>query len=104
MGLKVLRDLKAKNIYIYGESELIINQVKGSYQAKHQRLRSYINMVLDLLESLKKYHFSSIPRKQNAITDALVVSSSVFKILAYLNKKYEIEIKHGPIIPNNVDH
>lgn len=31
LGLKVLKDLKAKKIYIYGDSGLIINQVKGIY-------------------------------------------------------------------------
>ena len=29
LGLKMLNDLKAKNVYIYGDSELIINQVNG---------------------------------------------------------------------------
>ena len=63
MGLKVLKDLKANKIYIYGDSELIINKVKGIYYAKNPRLRSYRNIVLDLLESLKEYHLSVIPRK-----------------------------------------
>ena len=104
LGLKVLKDLKAKKIYIYGDFELIINQVKGSYQAKHPRLRSYKNLVLDLLESFKQYHLSVIPRKKNSIVDELVVSASVFKIHVYPNKKYEIEVKHKPLIPDNVDH
>ena len=57
LGLKVLKGLKAKKIYIYGDSELVINQIKGSYQAKHPRLRSYRNFVMDLLESFKEYQF-----------------------------------------------
>lgn len=48
LGLKILKNLKAKKIYIYGDFELIINPVKGIYQAKHPRLRSYRNLVLDL--------------------------------------------------------
>ena len=63
LGLKVLKDLKAKRIYIYGDSKLVINQVKGSYQDKHPKLRSYRNLVLDLLEIFKEYHLSVIPRK-----------------------------------------
>ena len=104
LGLKVLKDLQARKVYIYGDSELIINQVKGRYQAKHPRLRSYIDLVLDLLESFKEYHLSVIPRKENVIVDAMVVSSSVFKIPIYPNKKYEIEIKHRPVVPDNVYH
>ena len=53
LGLKILKDLKAKKIYIYGYFKFIISQVKESYQAKHPRLRSYRNLVLDLLENFK---------------------------------------------------
>jgi cupin superfamily acireductone dioxygenase involved in methionine salvage len=83
---------------------LIISKVKGSYQAKHPRLRSYRNLVLDLLENFKEYHLSIIPRKKNIIADAMVVFASIFKIPIYPNKKYEIEIKHKPTIPDNVYH
>lgn len=104
MGLKFLKGLKYKKIYIYKDSELIINQVKGIYQAKHPRLRSHRNLMLDLLESFKGYHLSVIPSKKNAIPGSLAVSTSLFKILVYSNKKYEIEIKHIPAILDNVYH
>ena len=31
LGIKTLKELKVKNVFIYGDSELIINQVKGVY-------------------------------------------------------------------------
>ena len=48
MGIEKLIELKVKNVYIYGDFDLIINQVKGVYQAKHPRMRPYKNFVLDL--------------------------------------------------------
>lgn len=36
-GLKILKKLNAKRISVYGDSELIIKQVKGENQAKHPR-------------------------------------------------------------------
>jgi ribonuclease HI len=54
-GLKTLRDLLAKKIEICGDSELVIKKVQGSYQAKHLRLRTYMNLVLDLLEGFKEH-------------------------------------------------
>ena len=104
LGLKVLKDLKAKKIYIYGDSELIINQVKGIYQAKNPRLKSYKNLALELLESFKEYHFLVIPRKWNVIADALAIFASVFKIHVYPNQKYEVEVKHRPTIPDNINY
>jgi ribonuclease HI len=52
----------ARRITVHGDSDLIINQVKGIYQAKHPRLRAYRNIVLDLLEEFSEYSLSSIPR------------------------------------------
>jgi ribonuclease HI len=35
LGLKVLKELGAKRIVVHGDSEIIINQIKGIYQEKH---------------------------------------------------------------------
>lgn len=35
LGLKMLKVLKTKKVYIYGDYKLIINKVKGIYQTKH---------------------------------------------------------------------
>ena len=62
LGIKMLKELKIKNVFIYGDSELIINQVKGVYQAKHPRMRSYRNLVLDLLKYFEGYQLTLISR------------------------------------------
>jgi ribonuclease HI len=49
LGLKTLKEMGARRLVVHGDSELIINQVKGIYQAKHPILRAYRNIVLDLL-------------------------------------------------------
>ena len=51
LGLDVLIRMKAQNISIFGDSELVIRQVKGVYQRKDVRMRAYINLVLDMLEN-----------------------------------------------------
>jgi len=38
VGLKILKKLGAKKILVYGDSELVIKQVKGEYQGKHPRM------------------------------------------------------------------
>lgn len=50
LGLKTLKEMGARRIVVHGDSELIINQVKGIYQAKHPGLRAYRNIVLYFLE------------------------------------------------------
>jgi len=60
--------------------------------------------VLDLLEEFSEYNLSMIPWGQNQIADALATSASVFKIPIFSNIKYEIEVKHRPMIPNNIKY
>jgi ribonuclease HI len=88
LGLKVLKELGAKRIAIHGDSELIINQIKGIYQAKHPRLRAYRNLVLDLLEKSRECN----------------LSATVFKVPIFLEKSYKVEVKYMPTIPDNMKH
>ena len=93
-----------KNMYIDGDSELIINQVKGVYQAKHPRMRSYRNFVLDLLKIFETYQLDSIPRGKNVIANALVVATSLLKIPIHPNRKYEIEVRQRLAILDNIKY
>ena len=104
LGLKVLKDLQVEKINIQGDSELIIKQVQGEYQTKNPRLRLYRNLVLDLIKGIKEYEFTVIPRKKNMEADSLAVSASLFQIPENPKEKYQIEVRHRPSIPNNVDH
>ena len=61
-GLKILKKLGAKWIYVYGDSELVIKQVKGEYQEKHLWMRAYMNAVLDILKMFPEYTLTTVPK------------------------------------------
>lgn len=102
IGLKILKELKAKWISIYEDSELIIKQVKGEYQAKHPRMRAYHNVVLDILRMFPDYTLTCVPRAQNVIADSLAIATSNLKIPMNSNNKFEIHVKHRPTVPDNL--
>ena len=104
LGIKMLKEIKIKNMFLYGDVELIINQVKGLYMDKYPRMRSYRKLVLDLLKYFEGYQLTTIPRDHNVIANALVVVASLFKILIHPNRKCEIEVKHRPAVPDNVKY
>lgn len=104
LGLKVLEELGAKRIVVHGASELIINQIKGIYQAKHPRLRAYRNLVLDLFEKFPKCNLSAIPREQNQVVDALATLAAVFRVSIFPEKSYKVEVKYKPAVPDNMKH
>ena len=100
-GLKILRKLNAKRISVYGDSELVIKQMKGEYQAKHPRMRAYRNVVLDILRMFPYYTLTCVPRVQNVIADSLATTTSHLKILMNSNNKFQIHVKHHPAVPDN---
>ena len=104
LRLQILKKMQAKRVYIYGDSELVLRQVIGTYQVKHPRMRDYRNMALDILECFDEYHIFMIPRNQNVIADTFAVAASTFRIPIYPNTKYTIEVKHRPTIPDNVKY
>jgi ribonuclease HI len=86
LGLRVLKELGTKRIVVHGDSELLINQVKGIYQSKHLILRAYKNLVLDLLKEFLEHKLSMISRGKNQIDDALATLASFFKIPIFPNQ------------------
>lgn len=102
LGLQILKRLGEKRISTLRVSELIINQIKGQYAAKHPRLRAYRNAIVDFLQSFYEYDFFVIPRGQNTLADALPVSTNTCKIHFHSNRKYLVEVKYGLVVPNNV--
>ena len=83
---------------------MIIKQVQGEYQTKNPRLRLYKDLVLELVKGFNECKFSIIPRKENVEAHSLAISASLFQIPQNPKEKYQIEVRHKPSIPDNVDH
>jgi ribonuclease HI len=65
LGLRAAKDMGIKEISVFGDAELIIQQVRNIYQAKHPRLRSYRNEVWDLIDSFfLAFNISFIPKRR----------------------------------------
>jgi len=61
-----------------------------------------MNAIQDLVEGFDECKFSLIPRLQNIIADSLATSAAVFKIPIHSSKKYEVEVRNKPFVPDNV--
>jgi ribonuclease HI len=51
LGLDTTRKMGMKLIQIFGDSDLIVNQEKGSCQTRHPRLRQYKHEVWDMFDN-----------------------------------------------------
>ena len=78
--LKAILKLKVRKIDVYGNSLLIICQVKGEWQIKDETLKSYQDYLLKLANEFEEIKFTHISRDKNQFTDVLATLASMTQI------------------------
>jgi ribonuclease HI len=105
LGLRVAKGMGIQEVAVFRDAELIVQQIKNTYQAKHPRLRSYRNEVWGLIDSFSSaFNISFIPREKNTVADSLATSTSNFKVPLPPKFRYDVEVKYRPSILDNVKH
>ena len=61
MGLKAAIDLGIKSLVIFGDSALVISQIKGELDTKHHNLIPYKEHVLTLISYFEEITFEHFP-------------------------------------------
>jgi ribonuclease HI len=69
--------LKADEVSVKTDSELMSKQVSGAYAVKHENIKPLFAQVKHLVTGFKKFQIAHVPREQNSEADALV--RQVFK-------------------------
>ena len=70
-GQSPAKALGAKSLIVQADSQLIIGQVKGDYEAKEERMRKYSKIFQRLSQHFDCLDFEQIPRAKNAEADFL---------------------------------
>ena len=65
MGIEAAMDPRIKYLSVYGDSALVISQIKGELDTKHPNLIPYREHVLTLIPYFKEITFEHIPREEN---------------------------------------
>ena len=63
--------MKAKSILVLGDSQLIMGQMNGMYEAKEEWIRKYLSRVMRLMKRFEKADFIQIPREENMEADTI---------------------------------
>jgi ribonuclease HI len=64
-GFEYLRDLGARDIDVFGDSNLIVQQIKGDSQCLDGVLNSYWDRCLDIIKLFDTFSIKHIPREEN---------------------------------------
>lgn len=70
-GLEIAARIGFDEVSIYGDSELIVNQVTGAYSVDAPHLKEHRVTVLELLEQFDDWSITAVPREVNRRADAL---------------------------------
>ncbi|XP_050875222.1 uncharacterized protein LOC127078843 [Lathyrus oleraceus] len=77
MGLEEAIDLRIKNLDVYGDSALVVNQIKGEWETLQPGLIPYKDYARRLSTFFNKIEFHHIPREENQMEDALATLASM---------------------------
>ncbi|XP_052171502.1 uncharacterized protein LOC127787482 [Diospyros lotus] len=72
VGLGLAKEVGATKLIARNDSQLVINHVKGEFQAKDHQLSKYLNKVKALSEAIESFNIEYVPREQNLRVDLLL--------------------------------
>ena len=58
-----------------------MGQVNGTYEAKEERMKRYLNKVRHLIKKFSEAHFVQVPREENVEADTLAKEASVNELV-----------------------
>ena len=90
-GLRAAAALRPESLEIRGDSQLVINQLTGSWRMNAARLRPYRERCLELLRGCQ-WGARWIPREQNEATDALSRKAYRAEALAEAEEKRRAKV------------
>ena len=71
-ALERARELRASEVEIIGDSELVARQLTGAYKVKHPAMKPLYEEALGALRGFDRWQIRTVPRARNARADALV--------------------------------
>ena len=71
IGLQLAHEMRVCYLEAYGDSKLIVNQIKGEYEVRHEDLVSYHHGVIKMTNSFDGFYIGHVSRSQNTKADAL---------------------------------
>uniref|UniRef100_A0A2N9IPA1 Uncharacterized protein n=1 Tax=Fagus sylvatica TaxID=28930 RepID=A0A2N9IPA1_FAGSY len=75
-GLRIAKELGANRLKIRSDSQLIVGQVNGEYEAREDRMTKYLKLVRNALKWFDEVVLVQVPREQNTEADALAKLAS----------------------------
>ncbi|VVA40725.1 PREDICTED: rve domain-containing, partial [Prunus dulcis] len=78
-GLRLAKEMDAKQIQIFSDSQLVVHQVNQDFTAKDASMTAYLQHARHLLATFHVHSINQVPRSENSHADALARLASVLE-------------------------
>jgi ribonuclease HI len=89
--LCIAKVLSATTLRVKSDSQLIVGQVNGEYEAKEDRMAKYLSLVKNIMRWFDEVILDQIPREQNTEADNLAKLASSEEAI-----NQQIEVQYSP--------
>ncbi|XP_028208388.1 uncharacterized protein LOC114391597 [Glycine soja] len=108
LGIQAAIDFKVKLLKVYGDSALVIHQLRGEWETRDHKLVPYQAYIRKLIEFFDVISFHHIPREENQMADALATLASMFQLtlhgdLPYIEFRCRAKPTHCCVIKKEQD-
>lgn len=98
-GLRAAVEAGVDRLQVYGDSELVIRQMKGRYDVNEEHLQPLHDEAKELLRAFKAVDFEHVPREENERADELATEgaerSGDQDLEPWEERKQELESRTG---------
>jgi ribonuclease HI len=102
-GLRKALDMHIQNLIVFGDSEIVVRQVRNSIHCLTPHLKCYQSEVWSLINKFSAFNINSIPRSSNAEADLLAnVASKLLPADGLSPSAFSVELLFRPSIPDNI--
>jgi ribonuclease HI len=102
-GLRKASDMNIQNLTVFGDSEIVVRQVRDSIHCLSPHLKSYQSEVWNLMNKFFAFNINSIPRMNNSEADLLAnVASKLLPAEGLSPDAFSVELLFRPSIPDNI--
>ena len=75
-GLRTAFDMGARDVEVYSDLRLVVNQVQGSFEARDSRMKEYLRVVKQIIGKFYMANVTQVTREKNRHVDSLATLAS----------------------------
>jgi ribonuclease HI len=91
--LEVLVAMKVRDVEVFGDSNLVVQQLRGESQCLDGKLNEYCEKCVDMIRKFYTFCIEHIHREQNKTANGLAQLASGYEIM-----RGDFLVKHGPTV------